>query len=71
MPSVIYATPRGSGTLSGVYVDIPLGDEPRGEHKYIKPNKATWIGEHVERGWIAYNGQLFDPESYEIVEKKP
>jgi len=36
MPEEIWATPKGSGTLSGVYVDMPLGDEPRGEHKYIR-----------------------------------
>lgn len=35
MPDYLYATPRGSGTMSGVYVDYPCGDEPRGEHPYI------------------------------------
>ena len=30
MPDIIYATPRGSGTLSGVYVDIPLGSGAEG-----------------------------------------
>lgn len=36
MPGKIWATPRGSGTISGIYVDMPLGDEDRGEHEYIR-----------------------------------
>ena len=36
MPDKIWATPKGSGTMSGVYVDSPYGDEPRGEYEYIR-----------------------------------
>lgn len=36
MPDEAYLTPRGSGTVSGIYVDYPCGDEPRGEEPYIR-----------------------------------
>ena len=32
--------------------------------------KATWIGQHVQRGFIAFNGELFSPEFYEVREKE-
>jgi hypothetical protein len=48
MPDEIYVTPRGSGTCSGIYVDIPLGDEPRGEHKYVRADRPSIAAELVE-----------------------
>lgn len=39
MPVTIFATPRGSGTCSGIYVDLALGDEERGEHSYTLTTK--------------------------------
>lgn len=49
MPDEIFATARGSGTVSGVWVDIALGDEPRGEHRYIRADRAPTIsGEQIE-----------------------
>lgn len=36
MPAKIYATPRGSGTVSGVWTDMKMDDEPRGEYEYIR-----------------------------------
>jgi hypothetical protein len=49
MPETIYATPRGSGTMSGVYVDFPLGDEPRGEHKYHRHDKYEALKQSHDR----------------------
>ena len=49
MPDEIYATPRGSGTMSGVYVDIPIGDEERGEHKYHHERVVTDLQERNAR----------------------
>lgn len=36
MPEKIYATPRGSGTVSGVWTDMKMDDEERGEYEYIR-----------------------------------
>ena len=49
MPDEIYATPRGSGTISGVYVDMPMGDEERGEHKYHHDRVVTTLEERTAR----------------------
>jgi len=49
MPDVAYLTPRGSGTISGVYVDLPCGDEERGEHKYHHTRQYTGLERDVER----------------------
>lgn len=48
MPNKIYATPRGSGTISGIYVDMPMGDEPRGEHEYIRADNYEKLLEIVK-----------------------
>jgi hypothetical protein len=31
--------------------------------------EALSIGNHVKNGWIAFDGQLFNPDNYKIVEK--
>jgi hypothetical protein len=36
MPEKIYVTPRGSGTVSGIWVDMKMDDEERGEYEYIR-----------------------------------
>ena len=49
MPDEIYATPGGSGTMSGVYDDMPIGDEERGEHKYYHERVVTDLQERNAR----------------------
>jgi len=53
MPNKIYVTPRGSGTVSGIYVDYPLGDEDRGEHEYVR---ADLIEKIIGDAWEAALG---------------
>lgn len=31
--------------------------------------EASWIGQHVQRGFIAFGSEMYSPEFYEIKEK--
>ena len=41
MPEELYACPRGSGTISGVWTDAKCGDEP--ETRYIRADKVDHL----------------------------
>lgn len=49
MPGEAFLTPRGTGTISGIWVDLPCGDEPRGEHSYTRSDIHTELKAENER----------------------
>lgn len=61
MPDQLYACPRGSGTASGVWTDLPCGDEP--ETKYLRADLFTEMREALNSvsGLINYLATTAEP----------
>lgn len=62
MPNSIYACPRGSGTISGVWTDAKCGDEP--ETKYILADPLiNFVNEQAEDEGLWFEARTA-PEAY-------